>query len=60
MALIEKLNTLITKLEEAKTDLEKVDAGKTGQPGTRFRKEAKSVQDGLNEIRKDILALRKK
>jgi len=60
MSLSEKLTQLITQLEQTKADLEKVEAGKTGQPGTRFRKEAKTVQTGIEEIRKEILALRKK
>jgi len=59
MSLSEKLTQLIAQLEELKADLAKIEAGKTGQPGTRFRKEAKVVQTGIEEIRKEILNLRK-
>lgn len=60
MSLVAKLDTLIKSLEETKADLAKVDGGKVGQPGTRFRKDAKVVQDGINDLRKEILTLRKK
>lgn len=55
-----KIGALIELLEEAKADAEKVDNGKTGAPGTRLRKTAQTVKKSLDEVRKDILELRKK
>jgi len=59
MKLATKLGALITILEEAKADAEKVDNGKAGAPGTRLRKTAQTAKKTLDEIRKEILDLRK-
>lgn len=59
MKLATKLGALIEILEEAKADAEKVDAGKVGAPGTRLRKTAQTAKKTLDEVRKEILALRK-
>lgn len=59
MKLATKLGALITILEEAKADAEKIDAGKSGAPGTRLRKTAQTAKKTLDEIRKEILDLRK-
>tara|TARA_B100000900_G_C20493698_1_gene680682 strand:- start:309 stop:503 length:195 start_codon:yes stop_codon:yes gene_type:complete len=59
MKLATKLGALITILEEAKADAEKVDGGKTGAPGTRLRKSAQTAKKTLDEIRKEVLELRK-
>ena len=59
MKLATKLGALIVILEEAKADAEKIDAGKFGAPGTRLRKTAQTAKKTLDEMRKDVLALRK-
>lgn len=60
MKLATQLGALIQVLEEAKADAEKCDNGKTGAPGTRLRKSAQTAKVALDEIRKEVLALRKK
>jgi len=59
MKLATKLGALITILEEAKADAEKCDGGKVGAPGTRLRKTAQTAKKNLDEIRKEILEMRK-
>jgi len=59
MKVATKLGALIVILEEAKADAEKVDAGKCGAPGTRLRNAAQVAKKTLDELRKDVLALRK-
>lgn len=59
MKLVTKIGALIEILEEAKADAEKVDGGKVGAPGTRLRKTAQTIKKSMDEIRKDVLELRK-
>jgi hypothetical protein len=55
----ESLEAIILKLQDARADLEKFDAGKKGAPGTRARKVALDATRALNDLRKEILAARK-
>lgn len=59
MKIATKIGALITILEEAKADAEKCDNGKVGAPGTRLRKTAQTAKKTLDEIRKEILEIRK-
>lgn len=59
MTCVEMVDALIAKLEAAKEDAAKVDAGKAGAAGTRLRKVASEGQDGLGDIRRKVIELRK-
>lgn len=56
---VAQIDALILALQEAREDAAKVDAGKTGSPGTRVRKVAQDAKKSLDELRKSIVALRK-
>ncbi len=58
MSVVAKLDVLIESLAAVRSDAEKVEAGKTGTPGTRLRKAAQEAKKSLDEIRKDVLACR--
>lgn len=54
-----KIQSIITKLNAALDDARKVDAGKSGTPGTRLRKLTIEVQADLKHIREQVTAVRK-
>lgn len=56
---VAQIDALILTLQEAREDAAKVDAGKTGSPGTRVRKVAQEAKKSLDELRKSVVALRK-
>ena len=59
MTVVETLDSLINKLNALREDAAKVDAGKSGAPGTRVRKAAGEIQNDLQDLRKHILEARK-
>jgi hypothetical protein len=59
MTVVETLDSLINKLNALREDAAKVDAGKSGAPGTRVRKAAGEIQNDLAALRKQILEARK-
>ena len=59
MDLVARITAAIAHLEEAKADAEKVEAGKTGAPGTRVRKAAQEVKTLMSDLRKEVLEARK-
>ena len=59
MTLEDRIIGLIAILEEARADAAKCDKGKTGAPGTRLRKTATKVSQGLKELRAEVLEARK-
>jgi hypothetical protein len=59
MTVVETLDSLINKLNALREDAAKVDAGKSGAPGTRVRKAAGEIQNDLQDMRKQILEARK-
>lgn len=56
---VQVLNSMIDKLEAARTDAERCDAGQTGNPGTRLRQACSEVKDQAHQMRKDVLTARK-
>jgi hypothetical protein len=58
MSVEAQLNALIKKLEDARDDAQKCDKGRAGAPGTRLRKVASEVRDGLSDLRKTIIDAR--
>ena len=56
---VETLDALINKINAIREDAVKVDAGKSGAPGTRVRKAAGEIQNDLSALRKQILEARK-
>lgn len=58
MSVAAQLEILIKKLEDAREDAEKCDKGRAGAPGTRVRKIASEVREGLGDLRKAVLDAR--
>jgi len=58
MSIKADIEKIITDLSAALPDAEKVDAGKTGLPGTRVRAVAQAAKKSLDELRKSVQALR--
>lgn len=56
--LVEKLKEAIAELELILRDAEKADSG-NHSAGVRLRKDLKKCQDKMQEIRKDVVAMRK-
>lgn len=56
---VETLDALVNKINAIREDAAKVDAGKSGAPGTRVRKAAGEIQNDLSALRKQILEARK-
>jgi hypothetical protein len=53
-----KINSAIVKLQAGLDDARKVDAGKTGAPGTRLRKMTLDVTKDLKHIRESVSEIR--
>jgi len=53
-----QIDAIILALQEAREDAVKVDAGKTGAPGTRVRKAAQEAKKSLDLLRKSVIAAR--
>lgn len=53
------LDSMITKLTEARPDAERCDNGQAGNPGTRLRNVLLEVGEQCSLMRKDVLAVRK-
>ena len=58
MSIKADIEKIIGDLQAAFSDAEKVDAGKTGLPGTRVRAAAQAAKKSLDELRKSVQALR--
>jgi len=58
MSIKSQIEAIIVDLGAALPDAEKVDAGKTGLPGTRVRAVAQAAKKSLDELRKSVQALR--
>lgn len=58
MTIRERIYAIIAKLQAVLPDADKVDAGKTGAPGTRVRKVAQEAKRDLDAMRRDVVAAR--
>ena len=58
MSIKADIEKIISDLQAAFPDAEKVDKGKTGLPGTRVRAVAQAAKKSLDELRKNVQALR--
>jgi len=58
MSIRMRIDQIISKLTDARADADKIDAGKSGAPGTRVRKVAQEVKAELDALRRDIVNAR--
>lgn len=58
MTIVAQIDALIATLTAAKEDAAKVDAGKTGAPGTRVRQAAQDIKVGCTTLRESVIAAR--
>jgi hypothetical protein len=58
MSIVAQIEKIVSDLQASIPDATKVDAGKTGLPGTRVRAAAQDAKKALDELRKSVTALR--